>query len=88
MKYFEVIHIPDYADYEGEYVPLVQHIKENDYKYAIDYLSQWDYGEYPDMYVDDDLDIGKYTSKFVTDEYVLYWNFSEGFVGLIRKLEE
>jgi len=53
---------------------------------AIEYLSQWDYGD--DDNVRDDTGAGTNDTTVEDDTYVLSWNLGLGYVGLLRKMED
>lgn len=53
---------------------------------AIEYLSQWDYGD--DDNVRADLGAGSRDEIVERDGYVLTWNLGLGYVGLSRRVED
>lgn len=51
---------------------------------AIDYLSQWDYGDHDD--IRDDLGAGSSDRIFEHGEYILTYNLRLGYIGLSIKV--
>lgn len=57
---------------------------------AIEYLSDWDYGEYPETYSWEELRSRSGTRDYVTQagDYVLTWNSGFGYVGLAVRVRD
>lgn len=81
VVYGEVVFMQD-----DEATEALEAIEASGPEAAIEYLSDWDYGDYSEVVNDYRERIGKSDKVFEGDQYVLAWNPGVGYVSLYAKL--
>ena len=78
-QYGDIIFLQD--DQANEVMNI---LREKGEDAAMDYLSQWDYGDVGE--VRDEIPAGNADEKYERGEYIMHYNTPLGYAGLIRKL--
>lgn len=79
QKYYTIVSLQDYQDPEP-----MKLVKMKGPDAAIDYLAQWDSGAKSEAQPSTTPPWGSTDKTFDRGDYILYWNESLGYVGLVR----